>query len=424
MTFCPDFNTVLTAIGEPGAFGGNPPLWAEAMAARPAGLPAFLDPASLGARRSAAGLPPDRDPLLGAVARTVAADPDLLATAWYLHWRTFVAPENGSSWSPPALAHRLGEQAGAFYLLLALEFTPRLAAWHQRLGYPSDVTAETNRQIVAFESNHLRGLGRPGLYACQFPWLSVYLVDPYVRLGRFEYQLHVFGGGVHVWKRASDGHVIALAEEGARVAGDGLLLDPKAPADEGWTARLAETPGAITGFPVDPAGRILKNQLHLDPAAWKPCLRKGDMVLDLHIPAGGNMNWERMTDSFRQALDFFARHHSDRPFAALICTTWFLDPQLADLLPSDANLLRLQRATYLYPIAWGPGGLWFVFLQDPQGIDPSALPRHTSLQQAIASFLKDGGKWHCGGMFLMKEEMANPSENFYRECFRKLLPDI
>ena len=51
-----DAHEVLNAIREPGAFGGNPPLWAEAMAAMPAGKPEFLDPAALSARRAAGGL--------------------------------------------------------------------------------------------------------------------------------------------------------------------------------------------------------------------------------------------------------------------------------------------------------------------------------------------------------------------------------
>jgi hypothetical protein len=401
MTIRPDAMTVLNAMGESAALGGNPPWWADAMAARPSGPIPFLAPAALPARRLAAGLPADHDPLLGGMAATITADPALLAFAWYLHWRVFVAPEKGVPWGAPSLVGRLGDRAGLFYLLLALEFPPALAAWHRRLGYPPEVTAQTVRQIACYESNHLRGRGAPGMYENQFPWLSGYLVDPYVRLGRFEYQLHPYGGGVSVWKRISDGQTLALA-------GDDV----------------AETPGAVAGFPVDPAGTVLRAAVRLDRAAWSPCLRKGDMVLDLHIPAGGGMDWESVTDSFRQALAFFPRHHPDRPFAAVTCGTWFLDPQLADLLPPDANPLRLQRAVHLYPLDWGPGGLWFVFLRDPSNTDPATLPRDTSLRRALAGFLEKGGKWQCGGMFLLKEDMASLREGLYRDRFRALLPQL
>ena len=413
-------STVLRDIQEPGAYGGNPPFWEEAMAALPAGTLPFLDLAAIPARRAAVGLPAERDALLLDVAATVAADAALRCFAWYLHWRVFVVPERGSPWGAPSLINRLGGRAGAFYELLALEFAPRLTAWHRHLGYPQAVTTQTLQQIASYEGNHIRGQGTFGIYASQFVWLATYLVQPYVRLGRFEYQLHPYGGGVCVWRRIADGQVLALAEDGTRVAEDGLLLPGEAPATSGWTVRLEETPAAISGFPVDPAGRILRTLVRLDRAAWTPCFRKGATVLDLHIPAGGGMSWDAMADSFRQALDFFPRYHADQAFAALVVSTWFMDPRLADLLPAEAHPLRFQRAVYLYPVPPSPGSLWFVFLRDTATADPASLPRDTSLRRRLAAFLESGRRWNGGGMFLLPEDMVNPREGLYRDCFRAL----
>jgi hypothetical protein len=411
----PDHSSTLAALREPGAFGGNPPLWAEARAARPARLP-FLEPAAIPARRRAAGLPPDRDPLLVAMAAEITASPELSALAWYLHWRTFLIPENGSAWGAPALLERLGNRAGLFYLLLSLEFPPALADLHRRRGYPESVTAQTVQQIACYESNHLRGRGGPGMYENQFIWLAAYFSDPFVRLGRFEYQLHGFAGGVRVWRRIADGLVLALAEEGARVSDDGLRLDAKAPADQGWTARCEESADAVAGFPVDPAGRILRRTIRLDRTAWRPFLTKGDPVLGIHIPAGGGMTPEAVADSFRQALDFFPRHHPGTPFAAAVCTTWFLDPRLADILPAEANMLRFQRSVYQFPVCGGPGGLWFVFQKNPATTGNADLPRDTALRRSLAGYLKAGGQWAGGGMFIPREDMTAPRENRYREA--------
>ena len=413
-------NAVLRDIQEPGAFGGKPAFWDEAMAALPAGVLPFLDPGAIAARRAAADLPAERDDLLLDVASTVASDPALSRFAWYLHWRVFVVPQRGMPWGPPPLARRLGVRAGTFYELLALEFVPRLSAWHRHLGYPPDVTTQTIRQLAAFEGNHFRGRGAAGIYESQFVWLATYLTQPYVRLGRFEYQLHPYSGGVSVWKRTADGQVLALAEDGTRVAEDGLCLAVDAPTTAGWTARLKETPAVVSGFPVDPLGRILRAEVRLDRSVWTPCFRKGSTVLDLHIPAGGGMSWDAMADSFRQALDFFARHHADRPFASLVVNTWFLDPRLEEVMPADANPLRLQRAVYLYPGQPQPGSLWFVFLRDTAKASPADLPRSTSLQRRLAAFLESGRKWNAGSMFLLPEDMGAPSEGLYRDRFRAL----
>jgi hypothetical protein len=412
----------LQSIQEAEAYGGKPPFWDEAMAAMPGGTPPFLDPGALPARCAAAGLPAERDALLLEMAATAASDPALRAFAWYLHWRVFVAPEKGVPWGAPSFTRRLGDRAGILYLLLSLEFVPRLAAWHRRHGYPESVTAQTIRQIAAYEGNHLRGRGGPGVYPNQFPWLATYLIQPYVRLGRFEYQLHSYGGGASVWKRAADGQVIALAEDGIRVDRDGLR--PAGEAAIAWTATLEETPATVTGFPVDPAGRILRTQVRLDRRVWAPCLAKGTTVLDLHIPAGGGMTWDAMADSFRQALDFFPRYHADQPFAALVVGTWFMDPQLAGLLPTGANPLRLQRAVYLYPTTPYPGLLWFVFFRDMVATAPADLPRDTSLQRALIPFLEKGGVWHGGGMFILPEDMRNLREGHYRDRFRVLRAEL
>lgn len=405
--------SVLEAIREPGAFGGAPGEWDAAMAAMPAGLPPFLDRATLSARRAAAGLPTERDALLGAVAAEVAQDLALRRFAWYLHWRVFEVPERGAPWGAPSLVGRLGQRAGLFYELLSLEFAPRLAAWHAKLGYPSSVTAQTVRQIPSFENNHLRGRGFPGIYENQFPWLAAYLTNRYVRLGRFEYMLAKHYG-VSAWRRNRDGRVLALADDGTRVGEDGLCLPANAPAGQGWLARQQALPGTVVGFPIDPAGYIRREEVRLATCDWTPCLQKGATVLDLHIPAGGGMDWEAVSTSFAQALEFFDRHHPEEPFTALVCRTWFLDPRLAGLLPADANILRFQRAGYLTPVA-GPDGLWFVFLRDATRENPATLPRDTALRRTLADFLARGGTWNGGGMFLMREDMAHPREGAYGE---------
>lgn len=417
-----DAGSVLAAIQEPAAYGGNPPFWQEAIAAMPvAGLP-FLEPAGIPVRRAAAGLLPERDSHLVEIAAIVAADPALTRFLWYLHWRMFIANEHGVPWGAPTLINRLGERAGAFYLLLALEFAPCLAARHRQQGYPASVTEETLQQIRSFEMNHLRGRGVPGIYERQVAWLVTYLTQPYVRLGRFEYQLHAYDGGVSVWRRPGDGQVVALAEEGTRVGEAGLRLSDDAPAGSFWVAHLEETPESVRGWPVDPVGRVLQSPVRLDRAVWVPCFSKGSTVLDLHIPAGGGMEWDAMVDSFRQAVNFFKCHHADRPFAALVVTTWFMDPQLEPLLPAEANPLRLQRAVYCYPVRPWPDGLWFVFLRETG--TPANLPRDTSLRRQLAQFLERGGVWHGGGMFILPDDMCDLREGCYRTRFKALRAEL
>lgn len=414
-----DGRQCLARLGEPQAFAGCPPHWDAAMAAWPErGLP-FLDRATLAARREAAGLAADCEERLHQVIGRLEDDPALAQLAWYLYWGVFLAPEIGLLWGAPELTARLGALSGAFYQLLILDLPVHLAACHRRRGYPPEVTADTLRQVKVFDDNYRRGCGCPGAYPQQFPWLATYFRDPYVRLGRLEFQLHPYGGGVCGWRRSGDGAVLALAEGGVRVDAAGL----QATADAGaWETAYAEEDGYVIGHPIDPAGFIRRETVRLPRGSWAPFLRRGDTVLDLHIPPGGRMTPEACRDSFTRACDFFERHHTDRPFSALVVSTWFMDPQLAALLPADANPLCLQRAGYLYPTPPNPGGLWFVFLQSTE--QPAALPHDTSLRRALAAFLEQGGQWHGGGMFLPRDAMAQPVDGRYRSRFPSLCREI
>jgi len=415
---------ILKAICEPEAYGGKPEFWDEAVTSMPPGLLPFLDKSAVTERAGKAGLPADLVPLLSGMIDTVASDPNLRVFAWYMHWRVFVAPEKGIPWGAPTLLKHLADRAGLFYLLLSLEFVDRLDRWHRKLGYPMEVTAETLQQIPSYVSNHQRGRGCPGIYEHQFPWLATYLIQPYVRLGRLEFQLHPYGGGVTVWRRGSDKAVLALAEDGTCVSSDGLKLRNDSPGKKGWTAKLKVSKDRVAGHPVDPAGRILKKAVSLSLKDWTGYLKEGETVLDLHIPAGGGMNWETIVSSFRRAAAFFRQYHPDRPFKALVVTTWFMDPRLADILPPDSNPLKLQRAVSLYPTGPDPDSLWFVFLRSVTHTPAASLPRDTSVQKAMAAYLEKGGTWNGGGFFLLPEDMENPRENIYRDRFAALSEEL
>jgi hypothetical protein len=411
-----DLNGTLTALGAAEAAPALSTWWDAAMGAAPPDIAGVLAGGDLQARRRALALDDDADPVIEAAAAAVHEDPDLARFAWYLHWRTFIAPRHGCAWGVPDLPGRYATLSGGLYLLLALEFAPRLQALHRSRGYPEAVTSETVQEARCFDANHRIGTGRPGIYARQFPWFASYLVDdPYVRLGRLEFQLHAWGGGgVTVWRR-DDGLQVALADDGLEVGVDGLRVRGSG----AFRTRLEEDDGQVCGHPVEPAGRILPWRTRLSRSRWSPLLRRGDTVLDVHIPAGGRMDWASCQDSFRRAHAFFPAHHAGRPARAAVCSTWFLDPRLAELLPAEANPLQLARAVHLFPVHPDPEALWFVFQRPtPPGVDVATLPQDTGLRRALAGFLARGLSWNCGGMFALWDDLPQLRDGLYREVWQ------
>lgn len=413
-----DLLGTLTAIGAPEAAPALSKGWDEAMAAAPPDPTGVLAGSDLVTRRRALAIDDDADAAIAAAAAALRGDADLARFAWYLHWRTFVAPQHGCAWGVPDLPGRHAALSGGLYLLLALEFAPRLQALHRRRGYPEAVTAETVLEARCFDGNHRAGAGRPGIYARQFPWFASYLVDdPYVRLGRLEFQLHAWGGGGVVAWRRDDGLQVALAEDGLEVGDDGLRVRGSG----AFRTRLEEDAGQVCGHPVDPAGRILPWRTRLPRPRWSPLLRRGDTVLDVHIPAGGRMDWASCQDSFRRAHAFFLAHHGDRPAHAAVCSTWFLDPRLAELLPAEANPLQLARAVHLFPVQPDPEALWFVFQRPtPPGVDVATLPQDTGLRRSLAGFLAGGRSWNCGGMYALWDDLPQLRDGLYRERWQEV----
>lgn len=124
--------------------------------------------------------------------------------------------------------------------------------------------------------------------------------------------------------------------------------------------------------------------------------RAGDHAIGVHIPRG-KLTPESCDESLARARAFFAKHFPDeQPCRFATCVSWVLDPQLADYLAADANIMQFQRRFQLLPLGTTPVGdqsmVESVFAQ--QWTDPDALPQTTSLERAIAKHLRAGGHWY------------------------------
>ncbi len=115
-------------------------------------------------------------------------------------------------------------------------------------------------------------------------------------------------------------------------------------------------------------------------------LRRGDPVLNCHIPQGEPFTKELRHDSYTRAVDFFGRN-------LFAVETWFLYPVHRQILKPTSNIIGFMDEfttlhTEVYP---DNNDLWrvFGFLDD---YSPEKLPRETSLQRAYADHLAKTGE--------------------------------
>ena len=391
--------------------------WEAAQALLPAERPAFLRHSEMQAAwdYGAFGQPLPAGVL--AMADRIAGDPARLRLAWYTYWRIFEGPRDDlqESWQP--LQACLGEEAGLFCLVVALAFIPAVRAYHAVLRLPEAVTQDTCRQVACYLSNYQRGhQGAMGIYESQLGWLAHYLApNLYFRVGRFEYWQRAYGSDIHVYRHNRTGAVVALAPGQTTFTAGGLCcFEAGRPLPPGcWQSIFSETDAGVTGNPITPAGNALAEPVHLARGDWTCVLRRGDTVLDMHIPAGGSMSLEACERSFRDAAEFFRTHFPGREAVAITSASWMFSHQLEEILPPDANLVRLQRELHLLPVPCAPNdGLWFVFLQTP--FHPDTAPRETSLQRALLDYLGQGHTWQITGMFLLLADLPRFGTQPYR----------
>lgn len=407
-----EISKVLEAIGEEHCLPQVALDWDNSLKNYPPTCVGFLTSLEIESNAAFAGFVQEDNSALLEAASIIGQNTGLSRLAWHCYRRVLDGPKAARLNGWPSFQQVLGERSGLFYLLVGLACVPRIRAWHRSMGIPESVTRDTCRQVWDFCENHRRGhAGRMGIYLNQLSWLRHYVYEPYFRLGRMEYWLKPFGGGVRVFRNRGNGDILALAEVGSRFddAGYCIALDKNVES----VIRFHEPKETYFGHPISPFGMAIPKEVQLPCAKWQSVFRKGDFVLEMHIPQGGALTPESRLESHRRALEFFPRYFSDRPFAGLTCNSWMFNNQLDEILPHSSNLIRFMRDVYLFPVpSTGQDGLWFIFLQQP--IDLNSAPRETSLQRNILDFLVKGNKWRGGGMFILREDALKVGMQSYR----------
>jgi len=109
--------------------------------------------------------------------------------------------------------------------------------------------------------------------------------------------------------------------------------------------------------------------------------------LGIHIPEAGPLTPAACDASFARAREIFPAYRT------AVCASWLLDPQLADVLPHDSNIVRFQRRFELMTEGEDANGdvLRFVFHTYDDDLDK--LTPKTTLERALVERMRAGGQW-------------------------------
>ena len=120
-------------------------------------------------------------------------------------------------------------------------------------------------------------------------------------------------------------------------------------------------------------------------------LKKGDKVINMHIPSSGSFSEKARMDSYQRAYRFFEKDFPEKT-VPIVCSSWLLYPGYRDILPAHSNIRNFMD-DFSYIKGYNRKEFtdsWRIFGKDA-GKPPVDLPRDTSLQKAFAEYLEKGG---------------------------------
>ena len=411
----PDPRSVFAALGLPPPDDAASAAWQRSQSDFPGGV-FFLESAYVRDCCRALQMKPDVEEALVAALSDYADHPVLTRLAW--HWHKQLAacgpgddPALLSNWvrfPPPPRVD--GRELPLFFAYIFLSRLAAIREFHQRRGIPDDVSLDTLSDLELWLCEHRRLFGRFGLHRPD--WIQNHFLGRLFKLGRLQFETHAFGHGFRAYRNRRTRQVVLLAPGAQRFRADGQFETADGGAQKGVfssefeeTAGPLATNGTVRGNPASPLGGVLPDAVTLPLADWSLIFQAGDPCLGIHIAATGPLDHAQCGESMRRAGPFYEKYFPERPFKALTCSSWLLDPQFERYMPADSNIVRFLAEFYLYPLPWANDHQTYERVFDDAKIDVAKAPQKTSLQRILVEHVKSGGRWRGGGAILFPEDL-------------------
>ncbi len=136
------------------------------------------------------------------------------------------------------------------------------------------------------------------------------------------------------------------------------------------------------------------------PFDYGDVCKKGDIVLDCHIPSSGPLLMEDVEASFRQAYEFYKVQGK----MIVVCSSWLLYPPFyREVFPENSNLRRFYELFDVVqqrecPYSWHG---WRIFGTNESDLDK--LPLKTTLQKNLHAYMKKGNSMGSGCGILIRD---------------------
>ena len=385
--------------------------WAETMR-DVAGAPPFFADAFVLECCTTLGIKADVADALRAAAAACDRNDDIRLLGWHWHRRLGDAAAHPHF---PRMVNHKEEWAKLFFALIFLSRTHAILNFHRSRRIVHAISVDTLSDLELWIRECRRLSGEWGLHRPE--WLLNHFTGKIYKLGRLQFESHESHSDVIAYRHNASRKVLLFAASGEfRADGQYATADGgREPA--AFSAEFSDDGARLRGHPISPRGFVEREPVELKAAEWTRIFGRGDPVLGIHIAATGPMDHAACGLSMDLAVPFYTTHFPDRPFKALSCGSWLLDPQFEKYLPAEANIVRFLSEFYLHPHSHANDEQTYERVFDNHKMDVNVAPQRSSLQRAIVDHVKAGGRWRSGSALYFPEDL-----NWGGQVYRAMWP--
>ena len=123
-------------------------------------------------------------------------------------------------------------------------------------------------------------------------------------------------------------------------------------------------------------------------------IKKGDNIIEVHIPAEGPLLKAECERSFDLAKKFFKEFYPDYEYKYFICHSWLMDSGLKNLLKNDSNMLIFQDMFEVFEPEESYAILKYVFKWNITKENLNSCVAVSSFARKVKEWINDGGKFY------------------------------
>jgi hypothetical protein len=250
----------------------------------------------------------------------------------------------------------------------------------------------------------------------QFGWTTYLACLGLIQIGSLNFMHHIFTDPYIVFVNNKTDETCVLVENGLSINPLGQFVGVNQVNTLSFKTTYEETEFFYFGNLVNSRGIITNQLIKLDKSDWTKIIKKGDAVIDFHIPSKVPYDSKSIKQSFRDATTFFNTHYPEFEYKTFWCVSWLYSPQLPHIITKiDSKILEIQEQGYICPATPGEKSLYtFVFQTETPDFDK--IDPKTSLEKDVIHFIKKGGKVNTGlYLYLIKD-----IERFGHKPYQKL----